>query len=133
MTPLASAALAFASIQGGPQSDPGMSTSNAALVSSCQFRGGQSAHLIVPIGSSKIFLSIRNRAGTNDLSVIEYNKSGVAQVETNGGVGKAQFVIKLLGNLIRGPFVITTKSGLRSILQGKSRRSCGFGFQLSPR
>lgn len=109
-----------------------MTVSRAAMVSSCRFVGGQTAHLIVPFGSSHSFISIRNRAGTNDLSIIDYDGSGSMTVETNGGTGKIQFVVQLTNELLRGPFEIATKSSLSTKLTTKPRRSCGLRYRLSP-
>lgn len=111
----------------------GVTVNDAAMVASCRFRDGQSAHLIVPIGSRQIFVSIRNRAGAHDLSTIEYGQSGTVDVETNGGIAKIQFIHRLMGNLMRGPFRIATNTNLHLILAEKPKRDCGLSFQLSPK
>jgi hypothetical protein len=133
MSVIATALIAFAAALGPSDAIPGTTGRNAAMVSSCRFRDGQSAHMIVPIGSPQIFVSIRNRAGTNDLSSIEYGPSGAMDVDTNGGVAKIQFVVRLMNNLMRGPFEVATKGDLHSLLTRKPRRDCGMSFQLSPK
>lgn len=132
MSALPSGAIVFAMLF-VPASRAGVPVTNAAMISSCHFQGGQSAHLIVPFGSRQIFVSIRNRVGTNDLSAIEYDQSGNARIETNGGVGKIQFVSQVMRNLMRGPFEISTKARLGSRLARTPKRDCGLPFRLSPK
>jgi hypothetical protein len=96
------------------------------------FTSGQTAHLIVPLGSDQIFISIRNKAGRNDLSIITYNKGGSINIDTNGGIGKINFVEKLYGVLLKGPFSPVDKGKLERSLAEKPSRNCDLRFNLSP-
>lgn len=133
MSPMVMASIALIAALGPSKADTQVTVRSAAMIASCRFRDGQSAHLIVPIGSPQIFVSIRNRAGTNDLSSIEYGQSGDASVETNGGISKIQFVLKLTQKLMRGPFQVATRASLRPILARRPTRDCDLPFQLSPK
>jgi hypothetical protein len=129
MNVVAAISIVFSALLGSSEAIP---DKNVAMVSSCRFRGGQSARLIVPIGSPKIFVTIRNRAGTNDLSSIEYGPTGSMEVDTNGGVSKIQFIVRLTRNLMRGPFEVTSKGTFKSLVARTPKRNCGISFDLSP-
>jgi len=104
-----------------------------ALVSSCLFKTGQSAHIIFPIGSEEYYISLRNISGGNDLSMISFDQRGRSRVEANGGIGKRTFLIRIQQDLLDGPFRILNRDDVKSYLVDKPSRACRIAYTLSPK